>query len=107
MRYKSGDIVKVDLNPVKGHEQGNYRPVVVINEYPLPGDVYLVLPITSKQKTFPFEVILDDRTETQGVILTFQIRTVDLNKRNAKLIERIPRDLLKTCQDNIKRLITE
>ena len=38
VKFHYGDIVKVSLNPVKGHEEGNYRPVVIINrdEYPLP-----------------------------------------------------------------------
>lgn len=44
-----GDIVKVNLDPVKGHEEENYRPVVIINkdEYPLPGEINIILPITT------------------------------------------------------------
>ncbi|MBP5265634.1 MAG: type II toxin-antitoxin system PemK/MazF family toxin [Lachnospiraceae bacterium] len=29
MIFHRGDIVKVNLNPTKGHEQGEYRPVLV------------------------------------------------------------------------------
>lgn len=104
MTFKKGDIVKVDLNPTKGHEQGNYRPVLVMNSVPLPGGVNIVLPITSKEKSYPLEVELDGRTITQGVVLCFQIRTVDLASRKAKIIEKAPADIVSTCNNYLHRL---
>ena len=104
MRFHKGDIVKVNFNPTKGHEQGNYRPALVLNEFPLPGDVNIVIPITTKEKSYPLEVELDDRTSTKGVALCFQVRTVDLNNRDAKYIERMPDDIIDTCIDYINRL---
>ena len=102
--FKKGDIVKADLNPTKGHEQGNYRPLLVMNSVPLPGGVSIVLPITSNPKSYPLEVELDERTETKGVVLCFQIRTVDLNARGASLIERAPDDIVEQCNDYLHRL---
>ncbi len=102
--FNKGDIVKVDLNPIKGHEQGNYRPVLVMNSVPLPGGLNIVLPITSKQKTYPLEVELDDRTTTKGLVLCFQIRTVDLVKRGAKFVEKAPNDIVELCNDYMHRL---
>lgn len=104
MTFNKGDIVKVDLNPIKGHEQGNYRPVLVMNSVPLPGGLNIVLPITSKQKTYPLEVELDDRTTTEGLVLCFQIRTVDLVKRGAKFVEKAPADIVELCNDYMHRL---
>ncbi|SDZ96346.1 mRNA interferase MazF [Oribacterium sp. KHPX15] len=104
MTFNKGDIVKVDLNPIKGHEQGNYRPVIVMNSVPLPGDLNIILPITTKQKSYPLEVELDKRTKTQGVVLCFQIRTVDLVKRGAIFIEKAPADIVDTCNDYLHRL---
>ncbi|MCR5451267.1 MAG: type II toxin-antitoxin system PemK/MazF family toxin [Lachnospiraceae bacterium] len=104
MTFNKGDIVYVNLNPTKGHEQGNYRPVLVINSVPLPGGLNIILPITSKQKTYPLEVELDDRTKTQGIILCFQIRTIDLTKRGAKFIEKAPSDIVDVCNDFLHRL---
>lgn len=105
--FKRGDIVMVDFNPVKGHEQGNYRPALILNDCLLPSDIKIVVPITSKEKTFPFEVKLDNRTKTQGVILCFQIRTVDLNNRKVKYVESIPNDILEQCVENINKLISK
>ena len=102
--FSKGDIVKVDLNPTQGHEQGNYRPVLVMNSVPLPGGVNIVLPITSHKKTYPLEVELDSRTKTRGVVLCFQIRTLDLQMRGATLIEKAPRDIIETCNDYLHRL---
>lgn len=102
--FQKGDIVKVNLNPTKGHEQGNFRPALVMNSVLLPGGLNIVLPITSKQKSYPLEVELDDRTTTQGVILCFQIRTVDLAARGASLIEKAPDDIVEICNDYLHRL---
>lgn len=104
MKFHRGDIIKVNLDPTKGHEQGNYRPAIVMNDVPLPGDVNIILPITTKAKTYPLEVSLDSRTITQGVILCFQTRTLDLNSRNAKFIEKAPDDITDCCSDYIRRL---
>lgn len=106
MIFHRGDIVKVDFNPTKGHEQGNYRPAVVLNDIPLPGNINLCVPITTKNKTYPLEILLDSRTVTQGVLLPFQIRAIDLNNRNAKVIEKLPKDLLEQCSDYVHRAIS-
>ena len=94
----------MNLNPTKGHEQGNYRPVLVMNTVPLPGGLSIVLPITSKEKSYPLEVELDGRTMTQGVVLCFQVRAVDLASRGAKMIEKAPADIVDTCNDYLHRL---
>mgnify|MGYP002627305954 CR=1 FL=1 len=103
--YHKGDIVMVDFNPIKGHEQGNYRPVLVLNDLLLPSGMNIVVPITSKKKSYPLEVELNSRTKTQGVVLCFQIRTVDLNARPSHFVERLPDDLIETCIDYVRRII--
>ena len=103
MKFHRGDIVKVSFDPTLGHEQANYRPAVVLNDVPLPGGVNICAPITTKQKTYPLEVELDKRTSTQGVVLTFQLRTLDLTARGAKFIEQMPDDLVELCSDYVRR----
>lgn len=57
-----GEIWFVDLNPVRGDEQGGRRPALVISDDTFnsgPADLVVVLPITSKAKGIPFHVIVD------------------------------------------------
>lgn len=104
MNFTKGDIATVNLNPIKGHEQGNYRPVLVMNTILLPGNLNTVLPITSHKKSFPLEVELDWRTKTQGVVLCFQVRTLDLNKRHASFVEKAPKDIVDMCNNYLHRV---
>ena len=99
-----GDIVLVNLNPAKGHEQQNIRPVLIMNSVPLPGGLNIILPITSKVKSYPLDVSLDRRTKTQGTIMCYQIRTLDLATRNARYLETVPQDIVQCCSDYINRL---
>ena len=103
--FRQGDIVWVNSHPICGHEQGNFRPVLVMNSVPMLGNINLIAPITSKNKTYPLEVMLDNRTSTSGCILCFQLRALDLGAREAKFIERLPSDLLDECIDYCRRLV--
>ena len=57
---KSGDIVYLDFNPTKGHEQNGFRPAIVLSN-----DVFnsftkmvIVCPITTNIKEFPTHHLL-------------------------------------------------
>lgn len=79
-----GDIFLADLQPVKGHEQGGIRPVLILqndisNEH---SPVVIVAAITSKifTKEFPTNVFIskkDSNLEKDSTILLNQIRTLD------------------------------
>lgn len=107
MQFKQGDIVLVDLNPVIGYEQAEKRPVVVLqtSKIHVMGGTVIVAPITSKLKTHPLQVTLDQRTRTQGVVLCTQIRALDLRKRNAYYLEAMPFDILEECCDIVRQLM--
>jgi len=38
---------------------------------------------------------LDDRTQTQGDVICEQVRVIDLFARKCKVVEQLPKDLLK------------
>ena len=48
---------------------------------------------------------LDDRTKTTGVILTDQVRMLDVNARGARFIEECPNDILDEVVDVIKSFL--
>ena len=89
---KRGDIFLVNLEPVKGSEQGRVRPALIIqedtaNEY---SPTTIIAPITSKifSKEFPTNVFLskpDSKLDKDSTILLNQIRTID----KSRLIKKI------------------
>ncbi|MCX8501294.1 MAG: type II toxin-antitoxin system ChpB family toxin [Alphaproteobacteria bacterium] len=93
--FHRGDIVRVSLEPIKGHEQGGSRPALVIStlKFNCSGDV-LVAPITSGGDHSRFRGFAVDLAqtscETKGFILVNKIRMLDLEARNAVLIDQAP-----------------
>ena len=86
---KQGDIIKLDLNSTKGHEQGGYRPAIVIsnnifNKYT---KMILVCPISSNTKDFPTHYILENTKKIKGSVFIEHVRSIDFESREVKLIE--------------------
>ena len=98
-----GDIVKLDFDPILGREQAGYRPALIITQkqFNQATRLALVCPITSQIKGFPLEVILSDDLITSGVILTFQVKTIDWHERKVKYIESLS---IETMEEVISKL---
>ncbi len=96
-----GDIIKINFNPQKGHEQAGYRPAVVIsnNFFNKKTNLAILCPITNTDNKFPLHIPLDDRTKTTGVVLCEHVKTVDLNARPYVVVEKIPDDILSNVID--------
>jgi len=98
MKINQGDIFLADLNPVKGHEQSGYRPVLVMQNDILNNNLTTVIiaPITSnlaaKGKLTTFFLPKEkSKLNVDSVVLLFQIRTLDklrLRKKITTLGER-------------------
>jgi mRNA interferase MazF len=93
---EQGDIIRLELNPRIGSEQSGYRPAFVVSPlaYNRISKLLLICPITSRQKGWPFEVLLPSSLQIQGVILVDQVRAVDCLARNAQFVEKTPISLL-------------
>lgn len=83
---RRGDIFSVDLEPVRGSEQGKTRPALIIqndigNRY---SPTIIVAPLTSREKaTFRVNVAIkapEGGLTNNSVILLNQIRTVDKSR---------------------------
>lgn len=106
--FDRGDIVRVGLDPVVGHEmRGESRPALVLTtkDFNRLGDV-LVAPITQGGDYARFAGFAVSLTgtgcKTQGVALVNKIRMLDLNARRVKKVERAPQAVI---DDAIGRLI--
>ena len=84
-----GDIVCLDFNPIKGHEQKGKRPAIVIsnNVFNKNTNMVIVCPITSNTKEFPTHYILEDSTKIKGSVLCEHIRSIDYEARKLKYVE--------------------
>ena len=99
--FELGDIIAFNLSPTLGHEQSGYRPALVVSRklYNDNTGYVVVCPITNSKKPYPMRVSLDNRTKTTGFVICEQIRTIDVNARKPKFIEKIPNDLLRQVTD--------
>jgi len=91
-----GDIVKINFDPISGHEQGGLRPAVVLSDisYNQMSGLCLLVPVTSKIKKFAFQVDLGGAHTIIGVALCDHLRTMDWNSRKIQFIEKLNSDIL-------------
>lgn len=90
-----GDIVYFNFSPSVGHEQKGFRPGIVISRIFLnkPSGLAIICPITSKQKFYPFEVLIKT-DKISGVALVDQARSVDYFARKFKFITRASEEIV-------------
>ncbi|OXS57722.1 hypothetical protein B1A99_16875 [Cohnella sp. CIP 111063] len=102
-----GSIVWCQLHPTKGHEQNGYRASIVISDGfidPSLNKMALTVPVTTQAMGHSFEIPVPPgiRTpnsillppnlhfmELEGVVLINNIRSIDLDARNAVVIGRV------------------
>ena len=92
---KQGDIIKLDLDLTKGHEQAGYRPALVVSNasFSRASNMFLVCPITNTDRDNPLHVRLEGLTTT-GFVMCDHIRAIDTRTRNYKIVEIIDDDTL-------------
>ena len=91
-----GDIIKINLDPKKGHEQAGYRPYIclsnkIVSDF---ANIAIFAPISNTDRKYPLYIPLQ-KTKTIGSVLLDQLVTIDYNVRDFKYIETIPSALLK------------
>ena len=90
-----GDIIKINLDPKKGHEQAGYRPYLclsnrIISEY---ANIAIFAPISNTERKYPLYIPLQ-KTKTTGNVLLDQLVTIDYNARDFRFVETISTALL-------------
>ena len=108
--YKRGDIILVDLGPVRGSEQGKVRPCIIVqndiaNKF---SPVTNIIPVTDAKnvrKWYPCLVYLDKEKfalEKDSVAQCNQIRTIDAENRIIKPIGYISKQKMKDIDQALK-----
>ena len=103
-----GDIIWLQFDPQSGTEQSGHRPALVVsnsNYQQITRKRALVCPITKTDKDYPLHIKLDERTKTNGVVLSDQIKVVDIEARGYRFIEKAPDDIVWEVADIITNFI--
>ena len=87
---KQGDIVMINFNPTKGHEQRGYRPAIVVsnNVFNEHTKMMIACPISSNIKNFPTHYTLVESKKIKGAVLCEHIRSIDYEQRKIKFVEK-------------------
>jgi mRNA interferase MazF len=102
-----GDLVWLEFQPQAGHEQSGRRPALVLSprNYNRLTGLFLVCPITSKAKGYPFEVTLPDGAAVSGVVLADQLKSLDWKARRAALAGKVSVETLEDAVALIRPLL--
>ena len=107
-----GEIWLVSLDPTSGHEQQGTRPVLIVSPASFNAFTRLpvVVPVTrggNFARAAGFTVSLDGAgTKTAGMIRCDQPRTIDMQSRNGKRLERIPDSVLNEVLARLEAILT-
>ena len=102
-----GDLILVDLSPIRGSEQDGRRPVLVVsveNVHRLTKRA-IICPITSNVDPWPSKVILPPGLASKGAVLTDQIRAIDRKERILRRLGAVPPGVLTEAKDQIAILL--
>ena len=101
-----GDIVKLNLNPTRGHEQSGYRPMIIITPKKLNRQSGLATgcPITSTIRHNPFEVIINT-SKIKGAVLADHVRTIDWTDPRVKHVDEAPTEIIQNVCHKLELLI--
>jgi len=91
-----GDIIKINLDPKKGHEQAGYRPYIclsnkMVSDY---ANIAIFAPISNTERKYPLYIPLQ-KTKTTGSVLLDQLVTIDYSARDFRFVESVSSALLR------------
>jgi mRNA interferase MazF len=104
---EAGDVFWVDLGDPVGHEQAGRRPVVVVSpcSYNEVSSVFLMCPISRRERVWPFQVSLSAVGRIKGFALVDQIRAVDPSARYCRYAGRIDNPTLEALRSQLAILL--
>lgn len=108
LMIKRGDVYYANLDPVKGHETGKTRPVVVIqndigNMYSPTTIVAIVTEYSEKKASYPICVTVKKGKglKKESIVNLSQIRTIDKQRLKAPKITELSDNVMKKVDEAI------
>ena len=107
---KRGEVYFVSLDPIEGHEQRGFRPVLIVSpdDFNEVNRLPLIVPITSGgafARNRGFSVPIEGhgtKTKTSGIVLCNQLRALDVSARGGKRVEKLPAVVVNEVLDRLK-----
>ena len=105
---RRGDVIHLDFNPQKGHEQAGRRPALVLSplDYNRIVGLAVVCPITNSQKGYAWEVPIPLGQKVTGVVLADQMKSLDWRQRRAEYLCTPATELLHDVVDKAIALLS-
>src|SRR5699024_5861 len=99
-----GDVVYMNFNPQRGHEQKGRRPAIVLSnkQFNEVTKFASLCPITNTVRGWGFEVPLPEDSIFTGAILTDQIRNLDWSARDIQIKGQAPTVVTQKCIEKIQ-----
>jgi mRNA interferase MazF len=102
------DLIKANFDLGRaGHEEAGWRPALVLSpkSYNQKTGLAVVVPITNKQKGYPFEVVLPAGLKIGGVVLADAVKSIDWKARKARYHDKAPAQIMKAVQEKLAALL--
>lgn len=109
---RRGDIYLVSLNPTRGHEQQGTRPVLIVSPdaFNMAMGTPLIAPISTGggfARSRGFTVSLEGTgTTTTGVVLCSQLRTLDIEERQGRFLEKVSQEVIDDVLAKLSLLVS-
>lgn len=102
-----GELLLVDLDPVRGTEQMGIRPALVVSDAEMNRLTrrVIVCPITRNPNAWPTKVFLPSGLPVAGAVLVDQVRSIDRSSRILRSFGSAPDDVVAEVRGKLRALL--
>lgn len=105
---KQYDVIIVDLEPTLGNKKGKKRPCVVVSDSSFTQVTKFgwILPITNRKLKYPTDLsLITEKSAVTGIIDCTQIRALDLNARQYKVVDHLDKRVINNIKDTLSTIL--
>lgn len=107
-RTRPGELLLVDLEPIRGTEQNGRRPALVVSndDMHLLAPRVIICPITRNRDPWPTKVMLPVGLAAEGAVLVDQVRSIDRDARILRSLGFVPDVVLAEVRGRLATLLS-
>lgn len=104
---RPGELLLVDLEPVRGTEQNGIRPALVVSDSDMNQLTrrVIVCPVTRNPHPWPTKVFLPVGLNVVGAVLVDQVRSIDRATRILRSLGSAPDDIVAEVRGKLRTLL--